>query len=344
MATLPTQLVKARPPTTGAYYTASALYNAGFRGWPLTIMTAIAGRESTWNARALNNNPATGDYSVGFLQINYYGNLLQSRSAEFGSPQYLQSDPQAQANAAYQLAGGNSLSGLSNWNLSASPSNGVVPTPLSSPNTYTIVPYLAQAAAAAAQVGTFGPASGSAIGNSAAWPGNGSPAVVAGGYTTSTAGNQSLPAGLASASGCAAKGAAFGEGGLLGIGSFHVTYCQLKAFTGSLIMVSGGVMIVVGAGFLLGSTVLGSAASTVARKLAPALSGTGRQQRRDTRAISAEKVTQEQARTQRELEAASNPRRRGSASRAQPPMRTPRGSAPPRESDDYLARTGETQF
>jgi hypothetical protein len=81
------------------------------------LMAAIALSESGGNPWALNNDPATGDYSVGLWQINYYGGLLDSRTARYGSPSQLRSDPQAQAKAAVDLyAGGR---GLSNWQTDA---------------------------------------------------------------------------------------------------------------------------------------------------------------------------------------------------------------------------------
>ena len=55
-------------------------------------------------ANALNNTPATGDYSVGLWQINYYGSLLASRTAEFGTPASLQGNANAQAKAAIKLS------------------------------------------------------------------------------------------------------------------------------------------------------------------------------------------------------------------------------------------------
>lgn len=76
-------------------------------------MAAIALAESGGNPQALNNNPSTGDYSVGLWQINYYGNLLSSRTQRYGPPSLLQSNPLANAKAAVDLAqGGN---GLGNW-------------------------------------------------------------------------------------------------------------------------------------------------------------------------------------------------------------------------------------
>ncbi len=77
------------------------------------IMAAIALAESGGRTNALNNNPSTGDYSVGLWQINYFGNLLPGRTSEYGSPAFLSANPSAQAKAAISLAGNGS--GLSNW-------------------------------------------------------------------------------------------------------------------------------------------------------------------------------------------------------------------------------------
>lgn len=84
----------------------AALKNAGFTGANLVTMTAIGLSESGGNPQAFNNNPSTGDYSIGWFQINYYGGLYQSRAAQFGTPQQLIGNPQGQANAAYVLSGG----------------------------------------------------------------------------------------------------------------------------------------------------------------------------------------------------------------------------------------------
>ena len=244
MATLSagSPLTRTRPPSNGAYYTASVLYNAGFRGWPLTVMTAIAGRESTWNPSSLNNNPNTSDYSVGLFQINYFGDLLQSRTQQYGSPAQLQSSPDAQARAAYNLAGGNSLSGLSNWALAASPAAGQAPTP--TVQGYSITPWLPQAAAAAAAVGTFGPAQASQTGSVNSWPSSGGPSVMAGGYGsgTPTATLTSAPGGT----GCGAKGTIF----KVPLGP-SFTYCNLKAFVGGLALVAGGAIAIVGVGLII---------------------------------------------------------------------------------------------
>ena len=245
MATLSagSPLTRTRPPSNGAYYTASVLYNAGFRGWPLTVMTAIAGRESTWNPAALNNNPNTGDYSVGLFQINYFGDLLQSRTQQYGSPAQLQSSPDAQARAAYNLAGGNSLSGLSNWALAASPAAGQAPTP--TVQGYSITPYLPQAAAAAAAVGTFGPAQASQTGSVNSWPSSGGPSVMAGGYG-SGATQATLTSAPAGTGGCGAKGNVF----KVPLGP-QFTYCNLKAMVGGLALVAGGAIAIVGVGLII---------------------------------------------------------------------------------------------
>jgi hypothetical protein len=247
-------MATSRPATSGAYLAASAAYNAGFRGWPLVIMTAIAGRESSWHPTSLNNNSSTGDYSVGLWQINYYGSLLDSRSAEYGTPQTLLANPQDQANAAYQLVGGNNLTGLSNWFLGASPKQGVVPSPTVSG--YQITPYMPQALSAASEVGTFGPAPASQIAQASTWPGTtplGS-ALTSGGDTSLN----STAAGILNAAtnpqGCQSKGNVFKTGGVIGVGSFSFTYCELKALMGGLAIAAGGVIIIIG----MASLVVGS--------------------------------------------------------------------------------------
>lgn len=77
------------------------------------IMAGIALAESGGRTDALNNNPATGDYSVGLWQINYFDGMLQPRTQKYGSPDQLKADPNLQAKAAVSLAGNGS--GLSNW-------------------------------------------------------------------------------------------------------------------------------------------------------------------------------------------------------------------------------------
>lgn len=87
--------------------------NGGDPQWA-PLMAGIALAESGGNPQALNNNPATGDYSVGLWQINYYGPLLGPRTQSYGSPASLQADPNAQAVAAINLFGRNGA-GIGNW-------------------------------------------------------------------------------------------------------------------------------------------------------------------------------------------------------------------------------------
>jgi Lysozyme like domain len=86
--------------------------NGGPPGWA-PLMAGIAIAESGGNTAALNNTPATGDYSVGLWQINYYDGLLASRTNAYGSPAALQADPNLQAKAAISLFGGGP--GITNW-------------------------------------------------------------------------------------------------------------------------------------------------------------------------------------------------------------------------------------
>lgn len=76
-------------------------------------MAAIAEAESGGRSDVLNNNPSTGDYSVGPWQINYYGNLAPSRTARYGTPDALRANPLLDAKAAVDLAAGGK--GLHNW-------------------------------------------------------------------------------------------------------------------------------------------------------------------------------------------------------------------------------------
>lgn len=50
---------------------------------------AIASAESGLDWRVINDTPATGDYSVGLWQINYYGSLYAGRAKAYGTPQQL---------------------------------------------------------------------------------------------------------------------------------------------------------------------------------------------------------------------------------------------------------------
>lgn len=71
------------------------------------LAAAVAEAESGGSPQAtgeLNNNPSTGDYSVGPWQINYFGDLLAPRTQAFGAPAKLENDPLADAKAAVAIS------------------------------------------------------------------------------------------------------------------------------------------------------------------------------------------------------------------------------------------------
>ena len=98
--------------TVSPFQAYTALLQAGASPTAAVTLTAIGGAESGWNVDALNNDPSTGDYSVGVWQINYYGDLMGPRTAEFGSPASLIGNLSAQASAAVTLW---RQSGFSPW-------------------------------------------------------------------------------------------------------------------------------------------------------------------------------------------------------------------------------------
>lgn len=71
------------------------------------VYAAIAQAESGLDVTVVNDTPATGDYSVGLWQINYYGSLYGPRSAAYGTPQQLvQGGITKQAIAAISIGAG----------------------------------------------------------------------------------------------------------------------------------------------------------------------------------------------------------------------------------------------
>jgi hypothetical protein len=63
---------------------ASLLKQQGFAPDKIPLMTAIGLAESSGNPNAFNDNPNTGDKSLGIFQINTYGALGPARIKEFG--------------------------------------------------------------------------------------------------------------------------------------------------------------------------------------------------------------------------------------------------------------------
>lgn len=76
--------------------------------WPTRadaiIMAAVAGSESSYDMHVINDTPATGDYSCGLWQVNYYNGLYSSRAAAYGTPaQFLAKGIGGQADAAFAI-------------------------------------------------------------------------------------------------------------------------------------------------------------------------------------------------------------------------------------------------
>lgn len=190
------------------------IQNGGNPAWaPTMAFTALLESGGNYGPTEINNNPATGDLSAGLWQINYFGNLGPSRTSQYGSISTIASDPNANARAAISLLGNGS--GISNWPNTGAPAVAANGGPLSDGR--------AQALASTKTV-PYGPA--------------GSPGVPA-------------TSGTGSGGGCSAKGNVFSEGGIFGLGSFSFTYCNLKAITGSITLLAGGGIMLVGAAMIL---------------------------------------------------------------------------------------------
>lgn len=91
--------------------------NAGGSPELAPTMAAVAKAESggRYGPQSINDNPSTQDYSVGPWQINYYGNLLAGRTAEYGPPQTVANDPMANARAAVAISGNSTAGIYRNW-------------------------------------------------------------------------------------------------------------------------------------------------------------------------------------------------------------------------------------
>ena len=83
------------------------LKKAGFKGQALNIAYAVCMGESSGNARALNDNPRTGDLSYGLFQINMMGDMGPDRRAAYGlSSNDDLFDPLVNAKIAYKMSNG----------------------------------------------------------------------------------------------------------------------------------------------------------------------------------------------------------------------------------------------
>lgn len=76
-----------------AFDTWQAVYNEAFTWFAdpsiAATFAAIASAESGLDYRVINDTPATGDYSVGDFQVNYFGSLYAGRARDYGTPQQL---------------------------------------------------------------------------------------------------------------------------------------------------------------------------------------------------------------------------------------------------------------
>ena len=246
------------PALSGPYLTASAAYAAGFRGWPLVIMTAIAGRESGWN-NAPPHTDNNGISSTGLWQINSTNTKGLT-------------DPIGNANRAYAMAGGNSLGGLGAWALTPPGSTsiagvtqpnpypwGTVPPVLKGDSGYyqdgTFVPHnyaltasqIAQAIYAYGQLQAHGPATQSEL-NGSGW---------------GTTGPQTIAAAVSPGGSIADTSTASGKGcdsstyliNILGLKLLNG--CQQKALKGGACVFAGGAVMLFGGALIIVSGLAG---------------------------------------------------------------------------------------
>lgn len=76
-----------------AYSTWQQVYDEAFGWFPdssvAATFAAIASAESGLDWRVINDTAATGDYSVGEFQVNYFGSLYAGRAHDYGTPKDL---------------------------------------------------------------------------------------------------------------------------------------------------------------------------------------------------------------------------------------------------------------
>lgn len=78
----PQSRVAAAPAASGGSGSGSCAAEIAKYGWNQSVALAVARAESGLDPGNLNDNPATGDYSVGCFQINIYGANAASRPSE----------------------------------------------------------------------------------------------------------------------------------------------------------------------------------------------------------------------------------------------------------------------
>jgi len=101
---------------------AAALAQNGMDAASAIVGAAIGTAESSRDLTVINDTPATGDYSVGIWQINYYGSLDAGRTAAYGSPEQLVTGgitPQSKAAVGVWRGAGRSFTPWSTYNSGA---------------------------------------------------------------------------------------------------------------------------------------------------------------------------------------------------------------------------------
>lgn len=109
------------PPVYVAWNSAyNQMIGLGQSRYAAQVFAAIAEAESSLDLTVINDTPATGDYSVGCYQVNYYGQLYADRASQFGNPQQLiDSGLYGQSRAAIAIANSQGFSAWSTYDSGA---------------------------------------------------------------------------------------------------------------------------------------------------------------------------------------------------------------------------------
>lgn len=102
--------VPAPPPTPPQPVTATCQSEIAKYDWSQPVALAVAKAESGLDPQAINNTPATGDYSVGCFQVNIYGRNALTRPSEIQLK-----DPSINVAWAYKIYSGNGKSFNGQW-------------------------------------------------------------------------------------------------------------------------------------------------------------------------------------------------------------------------------------